>query len=162
MNESGQRATEKALCQLEVFLPARDHALGIASEKRHEVTAKPAGHYKECDQALKQINEANVCAHRRLPEETNAQAENKNQIGDEIAEGIEAPALFRIEILGARNLAITSVQNIDQLEKGSPGQETGVVTAHQKHKSHKSKCENQHRPSIGSNRQLKEKPRDYA
>src|SRR5439155_7103603 len=121
-----------------------------------------AGHYEERDQALKQINEANVCAHRRLPEETDAQAENKNQIGDEIAEGIEAPASFRIEILGARNLAITPVQNIDQLEKCSPGQEPGVVTAHQKHKSHKSGRQDQHRPSVGSNRQLKEKPCDNA
>src|SRR6266513_6213625 len=141
MNESGQRATEKALCQLEVFLPARDHALGIASEKRHEVTAKPAGHYRERNQALDQINEANVCAHRRLPEETDAEAENKNQIGYEIAERVEAPASFRIKILGACNLAVASVQNIDQLEKRTPNQEPGVVTAYQKCKSHGSERE---------------------
>src|SRR5206468_7878795 len=128
MNESGQRATKKTLCQVEVFLPARDHALGIASEKRHEVTAKPAGHYKERDQALEQINEANVCAHRCLPEETDAQAENKNQIGDEIAEGVEAPASFRIEILGVGNLAVASVHNIDHCEKCSPGLHTVVIT----------------------------------
>jgi hypothetical protein len=122
----------------------------------------PRRHYEERDQALEQINEANVCAHRRLPEETDAQAENKNQIGDEIAEGVEAPASFRIEIFGARNLAVASVQNIDQLEECSPGQEPGVVTAHQKHKSHGSEREDQYRPGVGSNRQLKEKPRDYA
>ena len=86
----------------------------------------------------------------------------KNEIGDKIAEGVETPALFRIEILGACNLAVTSVQNIDQLEKGSPGHEPGIVTAHQKHKSHRREREDQHRPSVGSNWQLKEKPRDYA
>src|SRR2546423_6646503 len=162
MNESGQRATEKTLCQVEVFQPERDYTRGIASKKRHEVTAKPAGHYKERDQALEQINEANVCALRRLPEETDAQAENKNQIGDEIAERVEAPASFRIEILGACNLAVTSVQNIDQLEKCGPDQKPGVVTVHQKDKSHQSGHEDQHRPSVGSNRQPQDKPRDYA
>ncbi len=136
--------------------------VGIASEKRHEITAKPASHYEERDQALEQINKANVCAHRRLPEETDAEAENKNQIGDEIAEGVEAPASFRIEILGACNLAIASVQNIDQLENCSPDQEPDVITAHQKHKSHGSEREGQYRPGVWSNRQLKEKPCDYA
>src|SRR5690242_9494980 len=141
MNESGQRATEKTLCQVKVFLPTRDCALGIASEKRHEETPKPACHYKERNQALEQINEANVCADRWLPEETDAQAEYKNQIGDEIAEGIEAPASFRIEILGACNLAVASVQDVDELKKCSPGQKPGVVTTHQKYKSHRSERE---------------------
>src|SRR6185369_17324738 len=136
MNKSGQRATEKTLCQVEVFLPARDYRPDITSQKGREITHKPARHYKERDQALEEINESNVYAHWRLPEKTDAQAENKNQIGNEIAQGVEPPASFRIEILGARNLAVASVQNIDQLENRSPGQEADVITAHQKHESH--------------------------
>src|ERR1051325_5989653 len=61
MNESGQRPTQKTLREVEVFLPARDHTLGIAREERREITPKPARHDKERDQALDQINEANVC-----------------------------------------------------------------------------------------------------
>src|SRR5207249_1485227 len=162
INESDQRATEKTLCHVEVFLPARGYALVTTREKRHEETLKPARHYTERDKALEQINEANVCAHRRLPEETDAQAENKNQIGGEIAEGVEAPASFRIKILGACNLAVASVQNIDQLEKCTSDQEPGVVTAYQKCKSHGSEREGRYCPGVGSNRQLKEKPCDYA
>jgi hypothetical protein len=97
-----------------------------------------------------------------LPKETDAQAENKNQIGDEIAERVEPPASFRIEIFGACNLAVASVQDIDNLENCSPGQKADVVTAHQKYKGHRSEREGQYCPGVGSNRELKEKPCDYA
>src|SRR5207302_10251164 len=131
---------------VEVFPPARDYALGVASEKRREITPKPARHYKERDQALEQINEANARTHRRLPEETDPQTENKNQIGGEIAEGVETPASFRIEILAACNLAVARVQDIDQLEQRNPGHEPGVVAAHLTSQRDESVREVQYRP----------------
>src|SRR5215213_662673 len=95
-----------------------------------------------------------------VPREPKAKRQSEEQVSEQIAEAIQPTAEFRLQKLGARDLAIAAIKDAVNLINGAADDETRVSALQESERRQERQNENTNAPAIRNDRKLEEEARE--